>query len=57
MAFEKINAEWLSPGLSGGGSLAVNFGDRPFKCSPPNDSYVSVHEAANKAKVATNQVS
>ena len=47
MAFENINAEWLSPGLSasGGGSLAVNFGDRPFKCNPPDDSYVSVHSA------------
>ena len=45
MAFENINAEWLSPGLSGEGSLAVNFGDRPFKCSPPDDSYVSVHSA------------
>jgi hypothetical protein len=46
MAFEKINAEWLSPGLSGDdGSLAVNFGDRPFKCSLPDDSYKSVHGA------------
>jgi hypothetical protein len=48
-AFEKINTEWLSPGLSGSnGSLAVNFGDRPFKCSPPDDSYLSVHSGLSE---------
>jgi hypothetical protein len=43
IAFEKVNAEWLSPGLTGHGVLAVNFGDRPFRYSPPDASYVSVH--------------
>ncbi len=49
MVFEKIKAEWLSPGLSGDRSLVVvNFGDRPFK-HPPDEEYMSVHDALSSS--------
>ncbi len=55
MVFEKIKAEWLSPGLSGDGSLVVvNFGDRPFNRAPPDNEYMSVHDALSSSDSRSN---
>ena len=43
--FSDIRAEWLSPALTGSeGQYRVNFGDTPFKFSPPDSAYVSFHD-------------
>lgn len=52
LAFVGVAARWLSPALSAqGGRFRVNFGDKPFRHSPPQDNedgggYISVQEAA-----------
>ena len=44
VAFEGIAAEWVSPALTADvDSYRINFGDRPFKFSPPDVAYKSVH--------------
>ena len=46
-AFTDISlpAGWIAPAISAqGGSYKVNFGDRPFKHTPP-ESYAAVHTA------------
>jgi hypothetical protein len=49
VAFEGIAAKWLSPALSSqGGGYRVNFGDKAFQHSPPDDGYMSVQDAAGK---------
>jgi nucleoredoxin len=45
-AFTNVAAEWVQPALtSSGGTYTVNFGDRPFSHTAPDDSYLSVHSA------------
>ena len=47
IAFSDISlpAGWIAPAISAqGGSFKMNFGDRPFKHTPP-ESYVAVHTA------------
>lgn len=48
LLFSEIKADWLAPALTGdNGQFRVNFGDRPFAHSPPDESYVSVHSLLN----------
>jgi hypothetical protein len=47
LAFDSIPAGWLSPAFSASsGKFRVNFGDTPFRHSPPDASFVSVNDAA-----------
>jgi nucleoredoxin len=47
VAFDSISAAWLSPAFTASsGQFRVNFGDTPFKHSPPDASFVSVHDVA-----------
>jgi nucleoredoxin len=47
LAFDRISATWLSPAFSASaGECRVNFGDTPFKHSPPDTSFVSVQSFA-----------
>jgi len=47
VAFKKLSVQWLSPALTAqSGVYQVNFGDRPFKFAPPDESYASVHDYA-----------
>ena len=44
IAFDNIEAPYLSPAFSGGGGqYRVNFGDRPFAYAPIDEHYISVH--------------
>jgi hypothetical protein len=47
VAFERIAAEWISPTLTAdsGFQVVANFGARPFKHAPPDETYVSVQTA------------
>jgi hypothetical protein len=44
VAFNAIDAPYLSPSFSGNGRYRINFGDRPFSHAPPDTAYVSVHQ-------------
>jgi hypothetical protein len=49
VAFKTFTAEWIAPAFtaSEGSEVVANFGaPRKFKHSPPDDGYVSVHDAA-----------
>jgi hypothetical protein len=49
VAFQPITAEWIAPAFtaSEGSQVVANFGvPRKFKHAPPDDGYVSVHDAA-----------
>jgi hypothetical protein len=47
LAFDGIPAGWLSPAFSAcSGKFRMNFGDTPFRHSPPDASFVSVNDAA-----------
>jgi ankyrin repeat protein len=49
VAFKPITAEWIAPAFtaSKGSQVVANFGaPRQFKHAPPDDGYVSVHDAA-----------
>jgi nucleoredoxin len=47
VAFDSIAAAWLSPAFTGSsGEFRINFGDTPFKYSPPDASFISVHDEA-----------
>jgi hypothetical protein len=49
VAFRPITAEWIAPAFtaSKGSQVVANFGaPRQFKHAPPDDGYVSVHDAA-----------
>jgi hypothetical protein len=46
-AFSDVAAEWVSPGLTcQSGCFRVNFGDRTFRFHAPDESFLSVHDAA-----------
>jgi hypothetical protein len=47
LVFDGIPAGWLSPAFSASsGKFRLNFGDAPFRHSPPDASFVSVNDAA-----------
>lgn len=49
LAFEGLVVKWLTPALTAqGGKYKVNFGHSPFRYSPPDDEYKSVHHAHQK---------
>jgi hypothetical protein len=43
IAFDNIEAPYLTPAFSGDGQYRVNFGDRPFAFAPIDEHYISVH--------------
>jgi hypothetical protein len=50
VAFDKIVADSIAPAFSAGLGFKVvaNFGQLPLKHAPPDETYVSVHAAAQK---------
>ena len=50
VAFDKIVADSIAPALSAslGFKVVANFGQLPLKHVPPDETYVSVHAAAQK---------
>jgi hypothetical protein len=50
VAFDKIVADSIAPAFSAGlgFKVVVNFGQLPLKHAPPDETYVSVHAAAQK---------
>jgi hypothetical protein len=50
VAFDKIVADFIAPALSASNFFKVvaNFGHLPWKHAPPDETYVSVHAAAQK---------